>query len=790
MGKSKNKGGGGGAKKENVDKSANFFDKWGGIDKEPKFIELPDGFGEVQLVEEKGAEVVPNLPSKDPQPTPTDLKAPTSNSTKTKGHKEPLAPSASKGEPKSTPQSKPTDAQPKTKSDPKGEPTIDPKVGQDDPTEKGPGAKATLGEGTGSGRESKAPQFVPSEPRKEEAQKKQSGSKSEPASTQKRHGGTKSMGEGPNGSSTSKSQANADPNFEEGKPKSDGKPQGDCEICGHLAKMFCSCCKHVFYCTREHQKKHWKSHKEDCSALKKLPYRVERNGELGRHLVATTDIPAGTHFLNESPMVMGPRQMSKPVCLGCHKELVDLESVVKCSRCLWPLCSRKCEDSKLHEPECRVIKYGGSKVNVESFGQVNMMYACITVLRALALQDGAQTIWKDYTKFESHLDKRMETEIYTKVNKEKVVYFIHYFLKLINKYSDLEILETCGRLDTNCFEIKQNGMNLRAMYRVACIISHDCCPNTKHTFDPDHSINLFATTNIRKGSIISATYTQSIWNTMNRRAHLYMSKCFWCQCRRCRDPTEFGTYLSANSCNACGGQVIPTQPLDNSAKWALQLEGNEAELDKLTMDDIFALRIITGTSDFKLREELLRQEKATKENFYKVAITWESAANVQRTLAHPHEVSVAAVSSYKKNKSYHNPKPEHKSKANNYGHCHRCGNKGEHPLRECYAKDAVCQKCQKIGHITSACYTGQYRPENQRSHSRGRSGSRPLDRSRPRFSNRVDIKSTLIEETFEENLEHLKEAFAILQVEPDEKDKLGEQMKGLAKALEEVETAA
>eukprot|EP00095_Tigriopus_kingsejongensis_P007396 maker-scaffold112_size353035-snap-gene-1.18 protein:Tk07396 transcript:maker-scaffold112_size353035-snap-gene-1.18-mRNA-1 annotation:"PREDICTED: uncharacterized protein LOC101893744" len=112
--------------------------------------------------------------------------------------------------------------------------------------------------------------------------------------------------------------------------------------------------------------------------------------------------------------------------------------------------------------------------------------------------------------------------------------------------------------------------------------------------------------------------------------------------------------------------------------------------------------------DFKLREELLRQEKATKENFYQVAITWESAANVQRTLAHPHEVSVAAVSSYKKNKSNHNPKPEHKSKANNYGHCHRCGNKGENPLRECFAKDAVCQKGQKIGHITSACYTGPY----------------------------------------------------------------------------------
>ena len=51
------------------------------------------------------------------------------------------------------------------------------------------------------------------------------------------------------------------------------------------------------------------------------------------------------------------------------------------------------------------------------YGQVNMMYACITVLRALALLDGPQNIWKDYTKFESHLEERMKTEVYTKVNK-------------------------------------------------------------------------------------------------------------------------------------------------------------------------------------------------------------------------------------------------------------------------------------------------------------------------------------------------------------------------------------
>ena len=54
---------------------------------------------------------------------------------------------------------------------------------------------------------------------------------------------------------------------------------------------------------------------------------------------------------------------------------------------------------------------------MEVYGQINMMYACITVLRALALIEGPRNIWNDYTKFESHLEERMKTEVYTKVSK-------------------------------------------------------------------------------------------------------------------------------------------------------------------------------------------------------------------------------------------------------------------------------------------------------------------------------------------------------------------------------------
>ena len=47
----------------------------------------------------------------------------------------------------------------------------------------------------------------------------------------------------------------------------------------------------------------------------------------------------------------------------------------------------------------RATKAAGSRVKVEHFGQINMMYACITVLRALGLKEGPRKIWEDYTKY-------------------------------------------------------------------------------------------------------------------------------------------------------------------------------------------------------------------------------------------------------------------------------------------------------------------------------------------------------------------------------------------------------
>ena len=47
------------------------------------------------------------------------------------------------------------------------------------------------------------------------------------------------------------------------------------------------------------------------------------------------------------------------------------------------------------------------------------------------------------------------------------------------------------------------------MYRLASIMSHECRPNTKHTFDPDYGVNVYATVPIGKFEI-SLTLNYSV----------------------------------------------------------------------------------------------------------------------------------------------------------------------------------------------------------------------------------------------------------------------------------------
>lgn len=88
------------------------------------------------------------------------------------------------------------------------------------------------------------------------------------------------------------------------------------------------------------------------------------------------------------------------------------------------------------------------------------------------------------------------------------------------------------------------------------MINHDCRPNARIFFDENKRLHLVAKRNIEQGQEITITYCSPLLATKARRHKLLQNKFFLCQCQRCQDPTEFGSYMSAVKCTKCKTGII------------------------------------------------------------------------------------------------------------------------------------------------------------------------------------------------------------------------------------------
>ena len=91
-----------------------------------------------------------------------------------------------------------------------------------------------------------------------------------------------------------------------------------CAYCHVQANQRCTGCHETFYCSREHQKLHWRKHKNQCCAFKTC---ASSDAEMGRFIIATRDLKPGELILTESPLVIGPMAVTPPICLGCYKNI-------------------------------------------------------------------------------------------------------------------------------------------------------------------------------------------------------------------------------------------------------------------------------------------------------------------------------------------------------------------------------------------------------------------------------------------------------------------------------------
>ncbi|KAK3849746.1 hypothetical protein Pcinc_042339, partial [Petrolisthes cinctipes] len=315
-----------------------------------------------------------------------------------------------------------------------------------------------------------------------------------------------------------------------------------CGECAKEATIVCGGCWTHGYCARDHQLKGWEKHRPKCR-----PWRVGASSDLGRFMVATRDVAAGELLMNDTPLFIGPKMVTEPICLACYR---PVDGEYSCDGCGFPLCSADCEGTDDHEPECKAIRESGIPVKVSVFGEENSMYECITPLRILSLRNESPSLWNKIMTLESNSEMRDGTEV-AAITEQTVVDIIHNRLELEEEY-DTEIIEkVLGILDTNAFEIRLPDSSILGVYPSASLLEHDCIPNTHRTFDADLNLVVRAAIPIKRGDHLTSCYTESISTTNYRQEHLRASKYFICGCKRCTDPTELKAFTSALRCTDC-----------------------------------------------------------------------------------------------------------------------------------------------------------------------------------------------------------------------------------------------
>ncbi|XP_066992473.2 uncharacterized protein [Anabrus simplex] len=352
----------------------------------------------------------------------------------------------------------------------------------------------------------------------------------------------------------------------------DGAPgNAKCAVCGQAPKHTCAPCGKTAYCSGAHQQQHWEQHRAEC-----LGFVVKKNEKVGRYAVAARSLEPGEVILAETPVAVGPKTDSLPLCLGCYN---PSDGSVTCSKCGWPMCGPECEKLPVHaDNECPVFSAAGVRFQpVEDWEAPCPQLECITPLRLLLARDKQKERWEaEVQQMEAHNDERKETPGW-EANEVNVVQFLRNACKLADKFTEQEIHTACGYLEVNAFEIRcLSGVAIRGLYPKCGIMSHNCVANTTHTIslsppfeDPKLFTQILRTTiAVPKGGELFVSYTHSLEPTLVRRELLRKAKYFDCDCARCIDPTELGSNLSTLKCSKCdNGWIMSSNPLQADAQW-------------------------------------------------------------------------------------------------------------------------------------------------------------------------------------------------------------------------------
>uniref|UniRef100_A0A182R8I9 SET domain-containing protein n=1 Tax=Anopheles funestus TaxID=62324 RepID=A0A182R8I9_ANOFN len=320
-------------------------------------------------------------------------------------------------------------------------------------------------------------------------------------------------------------------------------------------------------------------------------YSVKRTEQVGRYLVASRDLKAGDIIIETSPIIVGPCAETEPVCLGCHSTFIADSVIYRCENCNWRICSPNCHGlitPSIHSRlECIPLrdKAVHKLLQTSTPVQVKLMYEAILTLRCMLLKTVDFAMYDRLLDMDPLNDVRQQIPKLWNRNQKDIVQRIRNDWGFEMEFTEQELHTICGIIEVNSFEVGQEPIKARALFPKAYLLMHDCTPNTGHTDElRTHYLTVRVLRDVKAGESLTLTYAHILQGTLKRRQHLKEEKFFYCNCRRCSDPTELGTYCSALRCNKCRkGHILPVNPLNHESEWLCQQCPNGMSCESVIM---------------------------------------------------------------------------------------------------------------------------------------------------------------------------------------------------------------
>ncbi|KAJ3060848.1 hypothetical protein HDU98_003192, partial [Podochytrium sp. JEL0797] len=312
------------------------------------------------------------------------------------------------------------------------------------------------------------------------------------------------------------------------------------------------------------------------------PIRLAATKSKGRHLKATSDLPAGTEVLVEtaSAFVLLKHAMDE-ICLYCCKELrcdtieggkinllgaaTNSEGKIRCPNCIKQTyyCSEQClqDDSVRHQLECKVVRdLPGITAAAKVDYSLMRLVLAVLVQRCLENSDSQGTNTHTDLVFDllSHR-KTCDPNWLACIQECAQDFHQHLPAELTLPVSD--IVSLACRINSNSHGIidptgDTNGEIGVGMFPLVAMLNHSCVPNCSFVSSTHGKMIVRTLRPVDVGEELCVSYVDLCTPRDERRGKLLETKHFWCMCPRC-EPAEQSTrtpidsYLDGLLCTEC-----------------------------------------------------------------------------------------------------------------------------------------------------------------------------------------------------------------------------------------------